>query len=91
LTGHKQLWLRATGSTVVSQLIDSYVILTVAFYFMGKWSFIQVLQVGTMQYIYKVSFAILLTPLVYLFHFIIDNFLGTKKAVEVIETTNQNW
>jgi len=55
LTGHKKLWLRATGSTVVSQLIDSYVILTVAFYRMGEWSFSQVLQVGTIQYLYKVS------------------------------------
>jgi len=91
LTGHKKLWLRATGSTVVSQLIDSYVILTVAFYIMGKWSFIQVLQVGTIQYLYKVSFAILLTPLIYLFHYIIDNYLGGKKAEEVIEHTNENW
>ena len=91
LTGHKKLWLRATGSTVVSQLVDSYVILTVAFYIMGKWSFVQVLQVGTIQYLYKVSFAILLTPLVYLFHYIIDKFLGGKKAEEVIEQTNVNW
>lgn len=91
LTGHKKLWLRATGSTVVSQLIDSYVILTVAFYIMGKWSFVQVLQVGTMQYLYKISFAILLTPLIYLFHYIIDKYLGIKKAEEVIEETNQNW
>jgi uncharacterized integral membrane protein (TIGR00697 family) len=91
ITGHRKLWLRATGSTVVSQLIDSYVVLTVAFYFMGKMSFIQVLQVGTVQYLYKISFAILLTPLVYLFHYIIDRFLGDKKAEEVIEQTNQNW
>ena len=91
LTGHKQLWLRATGSTVVSQLIDSYVILTVAFYLIGKWSFVQVLQVGTIQYLYKVGFAIILTPLIYLFHFIIDRYLGGKKAEEVIEHTNENW
>lgn len=91
ITGHKLLWLRATGSTVVSQLIDSYVVLTVAFYIIGKWSFIQVLQVGTMQYLYKISFAILLTPLIYLFHYIIDRYLGRKKAEEVIEETNINW
>jgi uncharacterized integral membrane protein (TIGR00697 family) len=91
LTGSKKLWLRATGSTVISQLIDSYVILTVAFYIMGNWSFIQVLQVGTVQYLYKVSFAIVLTPLIYLFHYIIDNYLGHKKAVEVIEKTHENW
>jgi len=91
ITGHKKLWLRATGSTIVSQLIDSFVILTVAFYIMGNWSITQVLQVGTMQYLYKVSFAILLTPLVYLFHYIIDKYLGVKKAEEVIEESNQNW
>jgi len=91
LTGHKKLWLRATGSTVVSQLIDSYVILTVAFYIIGKWSFLQVLQVGTIQYLYKISFAIILTPLIYLFHYIIDKYLGRVKAEEVIEHTNENW
>jgi len=91
LTGSKKLWLRATGSTVISQLIDSYVILTVAFYLMGNWTFLQVLQVGTVQYIYKVSFAILLTPLIYLFHYIIDNYLGQHKAQEVVEKTHVNW
>jgi queuosine precursor transporter len=91
ITGHRLLWLRATGSTVISQLIDSYVVLTVAFYFIGKWSFIQVLQVGTLQYLYKISFAIILTPLIYLFHFIIDRYLGRVKAAKVIEETNKNW
>jgi uncharacterized integral membrane protein (TIGR00697 family) len=91
ITGHRQLWLRATGSTIVSQLIDSYVVLTVAFYIIGKWNFTQVLQIGTMQYLYKISFAIILTPLVYLFHFIIDRYLGRDKAIKVIEETNKNW
>jgi uncharacterized integral membrane protein (TIGR00697 family) len=92
LTGHKKLWLRATGSTVVSQLIDSYVILLVAFFIIQKkWTLLQVIQVGTLQYLYKVSFAIILTPLVYLFHYIIDKYLGGKKAEEVIEHTNENW
>ena len=91
ITGHRLLWLRATGSTIVSQLIDSYVVLTVAFYIIGKWSFVQVLQVGTMQYLYKISFAIILTPLIYLFHFLIDKYLGTKNSEEVIEQTNKDW
>jgi hypothetical protein len=95
ITGHKKLWLRATGSTVISQVIDSYVVLTVAFYIIGsgggRWTFIQVLQVGTMQYLYKISFAILLTPMVYLFHYIIDRYLGGKKSEEVIEETHKNW
>lgn len=91
LTGHKKLWLRATGSTVISQLIDSYVVLAVAFYLLGKWSFAQVLAVGTMQYFYKVGLAILLTPVIYLVHFIIDRVLGRKGAIEVIEETDKNW
>ena len=91
ITGHRLLWLRATGSTIVSQLIDSYVVLTVAFYLIGKWSFVQVLQIGTMQYLYKIGFAIILTPLIYLFHFLIDKYLGTKHSEEVIEQTNKEW
>lgn len=81
LTSHRYLWLRATGSTVISQLIDSFLILTVAFYWLGNWSLQQVLQVGLLQYTYKVSLAILLTPLIYLMHYIIDRYLE-KKEVE---------
>jgi len=91
LTGHKKLWLRATGSTIISQLIDSFVILIVAFYIMGNWSLARVFDVGITQYIYKVSFAILLTPLIYLIHYIIDSYLGGKKAEEVIKETDENW
>jgi uncharacterized integral membrane protein (TIGR00697 family) len=80
LTGHRMLWLRATGSTVVSQLIDSFVILTVAFYVFGNWSFGQVMRVGVVQYGYKVLFAIALTPLIYLAHHYIDNYLGKEEA-----------
>jgi uncharacterized integral membrane protein (TIGR00697 family) len=79
LTGHKKLWLRATGSTVISQLIDSFVILFIAFYLLGNWSMEQVLQVGLVQYTYKVLLAILLTPLIYLAHWLIDKFLARNK------------
>lgn len=79
ITGSKKLWLRATGSTVISQLIDSFVILFIAFYLLGNWSMQQVLQVGLVQYTYKVTLAILLTPLIYLAHWGIDWYL-TKKA-----------
>jgi len=78
ITGHRYLWIRATGSTIISQLIDSFMILFVAFYILGNWSIHQVLQVGLIQYVYKVSLAILLTPLIYLMHLIIDKYLGKK-------------
>jgi len=76
ITGHKYLWLRATGSTVISQVIDSFLILWVAFYLLGNWSMDQVIRVGVVQYVYKISLAILLTPLIYLMHFLIDKYIG---------------
>lgn len=91
LTGHKYLWLRATGSTVISQLIDSFVILFIAFYFFGNWSLEQVFHVGMIQYIYKVLLAIALTPLIYLVHEGIDSYLGKETSIKVIEEANTNW
>lgn len=85
LTQHKLLWLRATGSTVVSQLVDSFLILFIAFNLLGNWSFIEVISVGLIQYLYKISVAIVFTPIIYLMHFIIDKYLGKEKSHEMIE------
>lgn len=74
------IWLRATGSTLVSQLIDSFVVLTIAFYIFGNWSVSQVISVGIINYIYKFTIAIVLTPVLYLGHFIIDGYLGKEEA-----------
>ncbi len=91
ITGEKSIWLRATGSTLVSQLIDSFVVLFIAFY-VGKriqtgqgdpWSMHQVLVTGTGNYIYKVVVAILLTPVIYGVHAIIEKYLGGKLAGEM--------
>ena len=86
-TGSKMIWLRATGSTLVSQLIDSFVVLFIAFYIFGNppWPFKQVLAVGVINYIYKFTVAIVLTPLLYLGHNIIDNYLGKKEATKMTE------
>lgn len=77
LTGNERIWIRATGSTLVSQLIDSFVVLWVAFYLFGNWSLEQVFAVGIINYIYKFVIAILLTPLLYLAHNLIDKYLET--------------
>ena len=82
-TGEKKVWLRATGSTLVSQFIDSYVVLVIAFYVGADWDLVRVLAIGTVNYLYKFSLAILLTPLIYLGHFIIDRYLGKKLAAEM--------
>jgi len=91
LTGHKFLWLRSTGSTVVSQVIDSFVILFIAFYFLGNWSLGQVFRVGLTQYLYKILIAIALTPLIYLAHVVIDSYLGKESSGKIIEEADQNW
>ena len=84
MTGSGMIWLRATGSTLVSQLMDSYVVLFLAFYFLApqetRWSVPQVLSVGVINYIYKFVVAIVLTPLIYLAHYLIDRYLGEKEA-----------
>ena len=82
-TGEKKIWLRATGSTLVSQFIDSYVVLVIAFYVGADWDLVRVLAIGTVNYLYKFILAILLTPFIYLGHFFIDRYLGKKLAAEM--------
>lgn len=80
VTGDKKIWLRATGSTLVSQLIDSFIVLTIAFKIGNNWSWAQVLAIGCMNYFYKFSMAILLTPVIYLAEKRIDKYLGQETA-----------
>lgn len=80
ITGKRMIWLRATGSTLVSQLIDSFVVLGIAFYLFGNWSILQIISVGIINYIYKFVVAIVLTPLLYVAHYFIDRYLGQKEA-----------
>jgi uncharacterized integral membrane protein (TIGR00697 family) len=80
ITGEKWVWLRATGSTLVSQFIDSFVVLIIAFYIGSDWDLTRVLAIGLVNYFYKFGMAILLTPLIYLGHHWIDNYLGEDVA-----------
>lgn len=83
VTGSKMIWLRATGSTLVSQLLDSFVVLTIAFYIFGNWTPAQVISVAIINYIYKVVAAVALTPLLYVSHYFIDTYLGKQTAEEM--------
>ena len=77
VTGEGKIWLRATGSTLVSQLIDSFVVLYIAFVLGPQhWPIAQFLAVGTVNYVYKFCAAVLMTPLIYLAHVVIDRYLG---------------
>lgn len=77
-TGSSKIWLRATGSTLVSQLVDSFVVLFIAFYIGAGWDMKLVLVIGLVNYIYKFFIAVLVTPLLYLIHSMIDKYLGTE-------------
>lgn len=89
ITGKRMIWLRATGSTLISQLIDSFVVLLVAFYFLGPWSIEQVLAVGITNYVYKFLIAIGLTPLLYVAHYVIDRFLGIENAEAMMQAASE--
>jgi uncharacterized integral membrane protein (TIGR00697 family) len=87
VTGSKKLWLRATGSTLISQFVDSFVVLFVAFY--GVFTNAQIVAIGITNYIYKFSVAILLTPLIYLGHYWIDQYLGKENAIKISEEASE--
>jgi uncharacterized integral membrane protein (TIGR00697 family) len=88
-TGEKALWLRATGSTLISQLIDSFVVLVIAFYIGGNWPLKLVLAVGVVNYIYKFTVAVCLTPMLYLLHQVIDAWLGKELAKQMIDEAHK--
>jgi uncharacterized integral membrane protein (TIGR00697 family) len=83
-TNEKLIWFRALASTFFSQLIDSYLVILIAFYFLGDWTMMQIASVGTAQFIFKIMVAIVLTPLLYLVHYVIDLYLGKDIDVDFI-------
>ena len=74
-TGERFIWLRSTGSTLISQLIDSYIVLYIGFVLPGTLSFNDFMTIAPTNYVLKIVIAILLTPLIYLGHFIIRKFV----------------
>jgi uncharacterized integral membrane protein (TIGR00697 family) len=80
ITGDKMVWLRATGSTVVSQLVDSFVVLVIAFKIGNGWSWSTVLAVCVVNYMYKFIMAIVLTPLIGLIEKRIEIYVGHDTA-----------
>lgn len=84
-TGGKMLWLRATGSTAVSQLIDSFVVIGIAFWIPGVLKTSEFVEVATSNYSYKLMIAIALTPFIYIAHRVIDRYLGENESKKMIE------
>lgn len=80
ITGDRRIWLRATGSTVVSQLIDSLVVTYVAFWLFRDMTFAMATALALTAYTYKFLVALLSTPLIYAAHALIERYLGRDAA-----------
>lgn len=90
VTGKRMIWLRATGSTLVSQLIDTFVVQFIAFVLPGKWSFGDFFVNASYGYGFKILVALALIPLIYLGHFAIERYLENKDEENSIEETPRN-
>ena len=75
-TGNKMIWLRSTGSTVISQLFDSFIVLGIAFYLPGIMDTKTYLISGFTGYSVKLVIAVLMTPMIYLGHYLIKKYLA---------------
>jgi queuosine precursor transporter len=88
-TGGKYLWLRAQGSTVVSQLVDTIAVIFLAFVVIPAatggvpWALSDALSVSLTNYVYKFVIAVGITPLLYVVHAAVDAYLG-KEAAEAL-------
>lgn len=88
-TGNPKIWLRATGSTLVSQFMDSFVVLFIAFYLGARWDLKLVLAIGIVNYMYKFAVAVVLTPVLYIIHYFIDLYLGKEAAEKLMLEATQ--
>jgi hypothetical protein len=70
LTGQRLLWLRATGSTAISQLVDTIVVVSIAFG--SKLPSHVLVDIIITSYIVKVTVAVLVTPVIYALHGLLE-------------------
>ncbi len=80
MTGNRWIWLRSTGSTLISQFFDSFIVLLIAFYWGAGWSLEKIIALGLVAYCYKFLVAVLMTPVIYLVHYFINWYLGEAVA-----------
>lgn len=89
-TGGKYLWLRAQGSTIVSQVVDTLVVICLAFVVIPKltggapWTIGAALSVALTNYVYKFLIAVGSTPALYLVHAAVDAYLGKETVAALV-------
>ena len=86
-TGKKMIWLRSTGSTVVSQLVDTFIVQFIAFVIPGYWTMEVFLRNASYGYGFKLLVAVAVIPVIYLVHYLIDKYLGDEVSHDMIQHT----
>jgi len=84
-TGKKQIWMRSTGSTIISQLFDSFIVTGIAFWLPGKITFDQFINLAVTGYTAKLILAVALTPLIYVGHNLVHKYLGAENSEQLID------
>lgn len=90
-TGGRMLWLRAQGSTVVSQLVDSFAVIFLAFLVIpaalgnDHMSARTATEVSLTNYVYKFLIAVGITPVLYGVHALVDRYLGDERAAQLVQ------
>jgi uncharacterized integral membrane protein (TIGR00697 family) len=90
LTGGRFLWARATGSTLISQFIDTFLISFLAFVLPGYLTLEDYMKLGLVSYLYKVGVAILITPLCYAGHALVTQFVGRDEAEHLVKAAHSH-
>jgi uncharacterized integral membrane protein (TIGR00697 family) len=83
-TGGKMIWLRSTGSTVISQLVDTFVVAGIGFWLPGKVDTQTYINMSLTGYVFKLVVAVGLTPLIYAGHSIVEKYLGNEEAEAIM-------
>jgi uncharacterized integral membrane protein (TIGR00697 family) len=86
VTGERRIWLRATGSTLLSQLVDSLLVTWIAFALLRDMPVAQATALALTAYVFKFTVAVLSTPLLYVAHALIEGWLGKELAAALRAT-----
>jgi uncharacterized integral membrane protein (TIGR00697 family) len=97
--GGRHIWARATGSTIASQVFDSFIVIYVAFWLPGVLgvsragadpiSAAKALEISLSSFTYKVGVAIAVTPLVYASHWVVEWWLGHDEAKRLAQEASE--
>ena len=80
-TGGRHLWTRTIGSTIIGEGADSLIFYPLAFYGLADWPVSALLAVMLSQFVLKVSWEVLLTPVTYL----VVAFLKRREGIDVFD------